>query len=98
VDHDERRRLSIAKEWVTWNDALSRVVTRIDEVLKLPYVTETQATVIESIAKTVGTVFLGIREAVDSEDYDRLGASIDRLREELAAADPILDRFIKQQH
>jgi hypothetical protein len=90
-----RRRLAIAHELKTWADALPRVLVRIDKVLKLPEVAEAQASDIESIAELLRTVFLGIREAVDSDDYDRMIASVDRLREEIVTANTILDRVLK---
>lgn len=90
-----RRRLSIARELMTWAEALPRLLARIDKVLKLPDITKAQTADIESIAELVGTVFLGIREAVDSDDYDRMIASVDRLREEIARANEILDRLLK---
>jgi len=46
--------LSIAKELMTWADALPRVLVRIDEVLKLPDITDAQTAEIESIAELVG--------------------------------------------
>ena len=53
---------------MTWVDALPRVLAKIDQVLKLPDITKTQA--IESMAELVGIIFLSIREAVDSDDYE----------------------------
>jgi hypothetical protein len=95
MDRNQRRRLSIARELMTWSVALPSVLTKIDQVLKLRDVKETQAAEIESIAELVGTVFLGISEAVDADDYDRLIVSVDRLREEIVTADAILDRLLK---
>ena len=95
MDRDQRRRSSIAKELMTWADALPRILAKIDDVLKLPDITVAQAKEIQSIADTVGAVFLGIREAARADDYDRLMAGVDRLREEIITADTILDRLIK---
>ena len=95
MDENQRRRLSIAKELMMWGNAVPHVLAKIDKVLKLREVSETQASDIESIAEIVGTVFLGIREAVDSDDYDRLVAGVDRLREEIVTANAILDRLLK---
>ena len=74
---------------------MSHVLARIDEVLRLPEITLAQATDIESIADTIGDVFLGIRQAVSANDFDRLIACGDRLRDEIAIAEALLDRFIK---
>jgi hypothetical protein len=95
MDRDQRQRSSIAKELMTWADALPRILAKIDDVLKLPNITIAQAKEIESIANTVGAVFVGIREAARADDYDRLMAGVDRLREEIMTADAVLDRLIK---
>ena len=82
---------------MTWVDALPRVLAKIDQILKLPDITETQAKHIESMAERVGTIFLGIREAVDSDGYDCTVAGVDRLREEILTADTILGRLLKPE-
>jgi hypothetical protein len=97
MDENQSRQLSVARELMTSVDALPRVLAKIDQVLKLPDITETQAKHIESMAEIVGTIFLGIREAVDSDDYDRTVAGVDRLREEILTADTILDRLLKPE-
>jgi hypothetical protein len=97
MDENQSRQLSVARELITWADALPRVLAKIDQVLKLPDITETQAKHIESMAEIVGTIFLGIRKAVDSDDYDRTIAGVDRLREEILTADTILDRLLKPE-
>ena len=89
--------MSVARELMTWVDALPRVLAKIDQVSKLADITETQANNIESMAERVRTIFLGIREAVDSDDYDRTIAGVDRLREEILTADTILDRLLKRE-
>ena len=73
MDRDQRQRSSIAKELMTWADALPRILAKIDDVLKLPNITIAQAKEIESIANTVGAVFVGIREAARAEHYARIG-------------------------
>jgi hypothetical protein len=95
MDETRRRRFSIARELATWAGAIPRLLKKIDEVLKLPHVTEVQAVDIDSIKELVRTLILSIREAVDDEDLNRLSASIDRLREEISAADRTLDRLLK---
>ena len=97
MDENPSRQLSVARELMTWVDALPRVLAKIDQVSKLPDITETQANNIESMAERVGIIFLGIREAVDSDDYDRTIAGVDRLRKEILTADTILDRLLKRE-
>jgi phage terminase Nu1 subunit (DNA packaging protein) len=95
MDETRRRRLSIARELAAWVGAIPRLLRKIDEVLKLPHVTEAQAVDIDSIKELIRTLILSIREAVDDEDLNRLSASIDRLREKISAADRTLDRLLK---
>jgi hypothetical protein len=71
-----------------------RLLTRIDEALAVPQISAAQAKGIEAIGELVSGLFLSIREAVDSDDYDRLIASLDRLREEVAKGDETLDRLL----
>jgi hypothetical protein len=52
-------KLSVARELMRWVDALPHVLAKIDQVLKLPDITETQAKHLESMAERVGTMFLG---------------------------------------
>ena len=80
---------------MTWSVALPSVLTKIDQVLKLRDVKETQAAEIESIAELSGPYSLGISEAAHADDYDRLIVSVDRLREEIVTADAILDDLLK---
>jgi hypothetical protein len=64
--------LSIAHDLVTWtDDALPRMLTKIDEVLKSLDVTVAQAENVESTAHAVEIVVHGIGEAVCTENYDR---------------------------
>lgn len=97
MDETQRRRFSIACELMTWADALPHVMARIDKVLALPQITEAQTTYIESIVELVGTLLLAIRKAVDSDDYDRTIASVDRLREEILSANATLDRLFNPE-
>jgi hypothetical protein len=94
MDESKRRRLSIARELKTWAGDLPRVLSKIDRVLKLSYITEAQAADIESIAELVRTVLLELREAVEADDYDRMIASVDRLHEGITTADATLDRLL----
>jgi hypothetical protein len=96
MSENMRRRLSIAKELATWADAIPALLRKIDVVLELSYLTETQTLDIELISVRVGMVFMSIRKATDTdESYDRLIASTDRLREEIVAADAALDSLLK---
>jgi len=75
---------------------MPRLIRRIDEVLKLPYITEARTVDIELISVRVGVVFTPIREAVDADEgYNRLIASTDPLRAEIVAGDAALDRMLK---
>ena len=97
MDQTRRRQLSIARELRTWGPAVPRLLTKINEVVKLPQMTAAQTAGIEAIAELVRTLLLSIREAVDSDDYDRLIAATDRLREEVVKADETLDRLLKPE-
>jgi hypothetical protein len=97
MDENQRPRLSIAKELMTWGDALSRILAKIDQMLQSPNITVAQATDVESISDHVGIVIQGIKEAVRTNDYDRLIASVDRLREEIATAEASLDRMLRPE-
>jgi hypothetical protein len=95
MDENQQRWLFVARELMTWGAALPRILAKIDEMLQSPNITVAQATDVESISDHVGIVIQGIREAVRTNDYDRLIASVDRLREEIAAGDMMLDRMLK---
>jgi uncharacterized membrane protein YczE len=57
-----------------------RLLRKIDVVLELTYITETQTLDIELIAVRVGMVLMAIGEAVNADaSCDRLTASMDRL-------------------
>lgn len=89
-----RRRLAIAVELRTWADALPNVLSKISRVRHWPRITDAQATDIEKIAANMDAVLCCIRAAVDAEDYDRVSASVDRLREEIIRANRTLDRML----
>ena len=76
---------------------MPRLVRRVDEVLELPYITETQAVDIELIGKRVGDSALrDQRRRSMPTSYDRLIASTNRFREEIRAGDAALDRLLKE--
>jgi hypothetical protein len=91
-----RRRISIAQEWATWSDALPGLLRKLDVVLELPNLTATQRLDIDLIAARIGSVFVAIGLAVDADaSCERLLATMDRLREEITAADATLDGLLK---
>jgi hypothetical protein len=74
------------------------LIRRIDGALELPYITDSQAFEAESIVERIGLLLRGVQAAVNcGGSNERLNASVDRLREEIAAADEILDGLIKQR-
>jgi len=91
------RSLSIARELITWGDALSSILAKIDELLESPKITSAQATNVQTIADSVGAVMRGIWEAVRTNDYDRLVSSVERLREEIVAAGATLEHLLNRQ-
>jgi hypothetical protein len=90
------RQLAIANDLIKWADAIPGLIARIDEVLKLPRLTEAQTLEIEAIAERIEALFRGIREAVNDRNYDRVTACIDRLRDEITAGDATLERFVQK--
>jgi hypothetical protein len=91
-----RRRISIAQELATWSDALPGLLRKLDVVLELPNLTATQRLDIDLIAARIGSVFVAIGLAVDADaSCERLLATMDRLREEITAADATLDGLLK---
>ena len=89
---------SIALELENSTAELPRLIRRIDEVLASAYVVDSQALEAELIIERIGLVLRGIQTAVNSDgSKERLRASADLLREEVAAADEILDGLLKQR-
>ena len=89
--------MSIARELMSWGDALSSILAKIDELLKSPEITVAQATDVQTIADNVGIIMRGIGEAARTNDYHRLDASVERLREEIVAAAATLERLLKPE-
>ena len=54
MEEANRRRLSIAKELMTWAYAAPRLIRRIDDVRCLPNVTASQPLEVESISERIG--------------------------------------------
>jgi hypothetical protein len=97
VNENSRRQLSIAKGLATWAAAIPRLLRKIDVVLELSDITETQALAIEVIEERVGTVLRTIVDAVKTDaSYDLLIAITDRLREEIMEGDLALDRMLQR--
>jgi len=94
MDEFEQRRT--AKELFERAEEISRLIGRIDEMLKLPKLTEAQTHQIELIHQRIGGSLNAIREAAIAGENgvvrdQRLVASTERLREEIAKANGILD-------
>src|ERR1700675_3509476 len=94
-EHEQRR---TAKELFERAEGISRLIRRIDETLKLPNLTEAQTRDIESIPRRIGDSIKAIREAAIAEGNEilrdqQLVASTERLGEEIAKANGILDEW-----
>ena len=77
--------------------AIPRLNARINEVLRLPGLTEAQTVELESIPARIGVHIESIREALDADDaYSRLIEDMNRLRGEIAAADATVNRLLKR--
>jgi hypothetical protein len=101
VDENHRRRLSIAKELLTWRIAIPSLLAGISEALKRPSLTGRQKLDFEIMARRITTSFNAIGET--SEDkapnatlYERLIKNTDSLREQIAAAKAGLVRVAKR--
>jgi hypothetical protein len=89
---------SIALELENSTAELPRLIRRIDEVLASAYVVDSQALEAELIIERLGLVLRGIQTAVNSDgSKERLRASADLLREEIAAADETVDELLKRK-
>jgi hypothetical protein len=97
MDETQRRRLSTVRELNACAALIPRLLAKIDEVVKLPHITEPEAVDAEWIAERTERLLLGIREALNAGDCDRLIASVDRLREEIADGNAKLDRLLRPE-
>jgi hypothetical protein len=98
MDENEQRRT--AKELFERAEEIPRLIRRIDETSKLPNLTEPQTRDIELIPQRISSSIKAIREAALVEGTrtireQKLVASIERLREEIAIANGILDELLK---
>ena len=97
MDESEQRRS--AKELFERAEEISSLIRRIEETLKLPNLTEAQTRDIELIPQRLGSSIKAIRQAAIVEGNrtvceQQLFASTERLREEIATANMILDRLL----
>jgi hypothetical protein len=97
MDEFEQRRA--AKELFERAEEISRLIRRINETLKLPKLTEPQTRQIELIPQRIGRSLKAIRDAALAEGNgvlrdSQLVASTERLREEIAKANGILDELL----
>ena len=97
MEENEQRRT--AKELFERAEEISRLIRRIDETLKLSNLTEAQTRDIELIPQRIGGSIKAIREAAIAGENgvvrdQRLVASTERLREEIARANGILDELL----
>jgi hypothetical protein len=100
MDENNRRRLSIAKELVTWGIAMPVLLARIDEALKMPALSGKRKLDFEVMARRISTLFKTIGETPDDETadttrYEQLIANTDRLREQITAANAALEQVTK---
>jgi len=95
MEENEQRRT--AKELFERAEGISRLIRRVHETLKLPNLTEAQTRDIELIPQRIASSMKAIREAAlvegNSIQEQKLVASIERLQEEIAKANGILDEL-----
>lgn len=97
MDEFEQRRT--AKELFDRAEEIPRLMRRIDGTLKLPNLTEAQTRDIELIPQRIGGYLKAISETAIAEGNgvlrdQQLVASTERLREEIAKANGILDELL----
>jgi hypothetical protein len=93
-------RLEITKDWLTCAEQVQRLLERINVVLKLPQLTESERFELEATARTIQQLYTAIGRAFASSEDDRtldeqLTAGAKRLREEIRTADGILNRLLR---
>ena len=97
MEENEQRRT--AKELFERAEEISRLIRRIDETLKLTNMTDAQTRDIELIPQRIGVSIKAIKEAAIAEGNgvlrdSQLVARTERLREEIAKANGILDELL----
>jgi hypothetical protein len=100
MDETRRRRLSIARELVTWGVAMPVLLARLAEASKRATLPARLQIEFEAMARRITTQFNAIGEApeADSADetaYDQLIENTDRLRELMGVANAALDLLLK---
>jgi len=73
----------------------SRLLSKIDEVLRLPHLSDFHTVEVRAIAERIESLFLSIRDTVDDRHYELLTATVDRLHREVALGEAALDRLLK---
>ena len=101
MDETHHRRLSIAKELLTWGIAMPSLLAGISEALKRSNLTGRQKLDFEIMARRITTSFNAIGEtpedkALDATQYERFIENTDSLREQIAAAKVALVRMAKR--
>jgi hypothetical protein len=88
---------SIASELETSIAELPRLIRRVDEVLTAEHITDSQEFEAESILERIEIVLRDIQTTINSEENkERLRASADLLREEIAAAYETIYELLKR--
>jgi hypothetical protein len=72
-----------------------RLLSKIDEALRLPHLSDLLAIEVKAIAERIEALFLSIRDTADERHYERLTATVDRLHQEIAHGEAALDRLLK---
>ena len=67
MDETQRRRLSIARELVTWGTDMPALMARISAALKIPTLSGRQKLDFEVVARRITTAFNAIGETPDGE-------------------------------
>jgi len=101
MDETHHRRLSIAKELLTWGIAMPSLLAGISEALKRPSLTGRQKIDLEIMARRINTSFNAIGEtsedkALDATQYERFIEDTDSLREQVAVAKAAFVRMAKR--
>jgi hypothetical protein len=101
MDESQRRKLSIARELITWGVSMPALLARIAVALNMPNLPGRQKLDLEVWARRITASFNAIGETPDSEAddaslYDRLIETTDRLRELISAANAALDPLVKR--
>ncbi|HEY1851689.1 MAG TPA: hypothetical protein VGG60_11735 [Candidatus Binataceae bacterium] len=74
---------------------IPRLLGKIDEVLRLPHLSDFHAVEVRAIAERIESLFLSIRDTVEGRHYELLTATVDRLHRESALGEAALDRLLK---